>query len=102
MDGQGNALPGVTVTLRHSKEGWRLVTVSNAQGQFRFLDFPSGVYDVEAQLEGFDFKTAAGLKLGPKIRQITFTGTLSETDTITTTGEISIWEPLPLMRSSQP
>lgn len=96
VDGKGNALPGVTVTLRRPKEGWSLVTVSNAQGQFRFLDLPSGVYDVDAQLEGFDFKTAAGLKLGPKIQQIIFTGILSETDTITTTGEVALWTPPPL------
>jgi hypothetical protein len=96
VDGKGAVLPGVTVTLRHPKEGWKLVTVTNAQGQFRFLDLPSGVYDVDAQLEGFDFKTAAGLKLGPKIQQINITGILSETDTITTTGEVSMWEPLPL------
>ncbi|HEV7503885.1 MAG TPA: carboxypeptidase-like regulatory domain-containing protein [Thermoanaerobaculia bacterium] len=93
VDGQGAALPGATVTLRHPKEGWRFITVSNAQGQFRFLDFPSGLYDVEAELEGFNFETAAGLKLGPEIRQITLTGTFSETDTITVTGEV-LWMPV--------
>jgi len=98
VDEKGAALPGATITLRHPEEGWKFVAVTNAQGQFRFRDLPSGVYDVVAELEGFDFKSADGLKLGPELRQITFTGTLSETDTITTTGEVAMWMPggLPL------
>jgi len=30
VDEHGAALPGATITLRHSKEGWRFVTVTNA------------------------------------------------------------------------
>lgn len=98
LDEKGTALPGATITLRHPEEGWKFVAVSNAQGQFRFRDLPSGVYDVVAELEGFDFKNLDSLKLGQELRQITFTGTLSETDTITTTGEVAMWMPggLPL------
>ncbi|HEX6899759.1 MAG TPA: carboxypeptidase-like regulatory domain-containing protein [Thermoanaerobaculia bacterium] len=88
VDDHGFALPGTTILLRHSKEGWKFYAVTDAQGWFQFRDLPSGVYDVEAELEGFEFKTRAGLKLGPKGRQVTFTGTPSEIDILTVlTGE---------------
>lgn len=88
LDDHGFALPGTTVLLRHSKEGWKLYAVTDAQGWFEFRNLPSSVYDVEAELEGFELKTRAGLKLGPKGRQITLTGTPSEDEYITVlTGE---------------
>ena len=89
VDDQGFPLPGVTVVLRHSEEGWRFVAVTDAQGRFQFRDVPSGIYDVEAELEGFDFEAAAGLALGPEGRQITFTGVSSKNDIMTvTSGEM--------------
>ena len=51
VDNQGQALPGVTVTL--TGQGAPQVQVTNAQGQFRFLMLSPGSYQVEAQLEGF-------------------------------------------------
>ena len=50
-DQQGAALPGVTVTL--SGQGAPQVQVSNAQGQFRFLNLSPGSYGLKAELEGF-------------------------------------------------
>jgi hypothetical protein len=95
VDEQGAALPGTTISLRHSEEGWRFFAVTDAQGRFQFRDVPSGVYDVQAELEGFDFDAAAGMKLGPEGRQITFTGALWKTDRITVTmGET--WMPVAL------
>lgn len=85
VDDHGFALPGATIVVRHPEEGWRFVAVTDAQGRFQLRDLPSGVYDVEAELEGFDFEAAVRLELGPGGRQITLTGALSETDQITVT-----------------
>lgn len=91
VDDQGFPLPGTTVLLRHPEEGWRFVTVTDAQGRFQLRDVPSGVYDLEVELEGFDFEAATRLALGPEGRQITFTGVASKTDTITVlTGETAM------------
>jgi hypothetical protein len=51
VDEQGNPLPGATVTL--SGPGARQVQVTDAQGDFRFLQLSPAGYKVEAQLEGF-------------------------------------------------
>ncbi|HEV8239473.1 MAG TPA: carboxypeptidase-like regulatory domain-containing protein, partial [Thermoanaerobaculia bacterium] len=51
VDGQGAALPGVTVTL--SGNGAPQVQVTNAQGEFRFLGLAPGGYQLKAELEGF-------------------------------------------------
>jgi Carboxypeptidase regulatory-like domain len=95
VDDQGSPLPGTTILLRHSKEGWKLNAVSDAQGRFQLRDIPSGVYDVEAELEGFDFGTVTGLALGPEGGQVTFTGTPSETISVTV-GVIAVSVDLPL------
>ncbi|MFY9824097.1 MAG: carboxypeptidase-like regulatory domain-containing protein [Thermoanaerobaculia bacterium] len=95
VDDKGAPLQWAGVTLRHHEEGWRFFAVTDAQGRFQFRDLPSGVYDVEAEIEGFDFETAAGVELGPEGRQITITGAMSETDRITVTmGEV--WMPVAL------
>lgn len=97
VDDQGFPLPGATVSLHHSKEGWTFLTVTNLQGHFQFRDLPSGVYDVETELEGFDFERIAGLRLEQKGRQITFTGAswASEHTTITL-GEVWMPDTVPL------
>ncbi len=50
-DNQGQALPGVTVTL--SGLGATQVQVTNAEGQFRFLSLAPGSWSLKAELEGF-------------------------------------------------
>ncbi|HSG66603.1 MAG TPA: carboxypeptidase-like regulatory domain-containing protein, partial [Gammaproteobacteria bacterium] len=50
-DNQGEALPGVTVTLEGA--GAPRVQVSDAQGTFRFLGLPPGSFQLKANLEGF-------------------------------------------------
>jgi hypothetical protein len=50
-DGQGAALPGVTVTLEG--QGAPRVQVTNAQGQVRFLGLDPGAWSLTAELEGF-------------------------------------------------
>jgi outer membrane receptor protein involved in Fe transport len=50
-DNNGQALPGVTVTL--TGIGATQVQVTNAEGQFRFLGLAPGRYSIKAELEGF-------------------------------------------------
>ncbi|MCP3964331.1 MAG: hypothetical protein GY719_41415 [bacterium] len=50
-DTQGEALPGVTVTLTGPQA--TQVQVTNAEGQFRFLSLGPGKYQMTAELEGF-------------------------------------------------
>ena len=50
-DDQGEALPGVTVTL--TGIGAPKVQVTNAEGQYRFLSLAPGKYQLTFQLEGF-------------------------------------------------
>jgi hypothetical protein len=51
VDDRGAALPGVTLTLFSGLSP--LVSVSDAQGQFRFYGLPTGSYAIKAELEGF-------------------------------------------------
>ena len=51
IDNQGEPLPGVTVML--SGHGAPQVQVTNAEGQFRFLNLAPGIYELTAELEGF-------------------------------------------------
>jgi hypothetical protein len=50
-DEQGEALPGVTVTL--TGHGAPQVQVTNAKGRFRFLNLSPGSCSLKAELEGF-------------------------------------------------
>ncbi len=51
VDNQGEALPGVTITV--SGIGAPRVMVTNAEGQFRLLSLDPGMYSMTAELEGF-------------------------------------------------
>ncbi|MCP4661937.1 MAG: TonB-dependent receptor [bacterium] len=51
VDGDGEPLPGVTVTL--SGVGAPRVQVTDATGQYRFLSLPPGQYQLLAALDGF-------------------------------------------------
>jgi len=60
-DDQGNALPGVSLTLTGATIG-AIPTVSSAEGKFRFLSlFPGSDYAIKAELQGFKTKTQTGI-----------------------------------------
>lgn len=88
-DEQGQALPGVTVTLEGV--GAPQVLVTDEQGLFRFLNLYPGQYSVKAELDGFspveypDVNVRVGSNANMEI-------TLSSavTDVITVTGESPI------------
>jgi hypothetical protein len=50
-DDQGEAVPGVSLTL--SGPGATRVQVADAEGQFRFLELAPGSYRLLAELEGY-------------------------------------------------
>jgi hypothetical protein len=52
-DPQGAVLPGVTVTVRHQETGMFRETVSNAEGTFFVSGIVPGMYQIEAELQGF-------------------------------------------------
>ena len=57
-------LPGVTVTaINTSGAGAKRVTVTDENGRFRFPALMPGVYDLEAQLEGFQTTKREGIRL---------------------------------------
>ncbi|HSQ34735.1 MAG TPA: carboxypeptidase-like regulatory domain-containing protein, partial [Candidatus Binatia bacterium] len=57
-------LPGVTVTATNtSGAGAKRVTVTDENGRFRFPALMPGLYDLEAQLEGFQTAKREGIRL---------------------------------------
>ena len=52
-DAQGGVLPGVTVTVRNQDTGMYRETVSNAEGTFFVSGIVPGMYQIEAELQGF-------------------------------------------------
>src|SRR5437764_12446036 len=55
----GSVLPGVTVTL--TGVGAPQTTVSDAQGNFRFLNLSPGTYTIKSELAGYGTATRAGI-----------------------------------------
>lgn len=52
-DQSGGALPGVTVTVTNTGNGFQQVLVTEADGKFRAVALQPGVYEVTADLTGF-------------------------------------------------
>src|SRR5712691_247494 len=57
----GSALPGVTVTL--TGVGAPQTTLSDATGNFRFLNLSPGSYGLKAELAGFGTSTRTGVSV---------------------------------------
>jgi hypothetical protein len=54
VDAQGGVLPGATVIARsEALIGGRQVAITNGQGVYRFPSLAPGMYEIEAQLSGF-------------------------------------------------
>ena len=53
VDGQGAAVPGVTVTGRNTQTGFIRTSVTDGEGIYRLTALPVGTYDVIAELAGF-------------------------------------------------
>ena len=53
VDQQGAAVPGVTVTATSPQLQGSRTSVTDSSGEFRFLAFPPGTYNIKAELSGF-------------------------------------------------
>jgi len=63
-DETGGALPGVSATLTSpSLQVTQLATVTDAQGDYRFVDLPAGVYRLKFELSGFTSVVREELRL---------------------------------------
>ncbi|MBI1876038.1 MAG: TonB-dependent receptor [Acidobacteria bacterium] len=63
-DDTGGALPGVTVTVKSpSLQVGQMVGISDADGNYRFVDLPAGVYRATFELTGFSSLIREDLRL---------------------------------------
>src|SRR5258706_13815855 len=62
-DASGGAIPGATVTVKNLGTSAVRSTVTGASGGFTFPSLPVGLYDVTAELPGFDPTKAPNAKL---------------------------------------
>src|SRR6185295_7255883 len=53
VDQQGAAIPGATVVAKSATTGFTRTEVSDAEGIYRLSALPVGIYDVNAELQGF-------------------------------------------------
>src|SRR5438552_3119764 len=82
----GSVLPGVTVTL--TGVGAPQTAVTDAQGNFRFLNLSPGTYSLKAELSGYGSAIRAGV--GVRVAQsadVTLTLNPSVSESITVTAE---------------
>ena len=86
-DNTGAVLPGVTVTASSPALIQPQVQVSGADGSFRFLALPPGVYDVGFELSGFQTTKREGIRVVINqtltVNQQMNVATLQETVTVT-------------------
>jgi hypothetical protein len=82
----GSALPGVTVTI--TGMGAPQNSVSDAQGNFRFLSLSPGAYTLKAELAGYGMSTRAGISVNVgRNSDVTMTLSPSVAESITVTAE---------------
>src|SRR5688572_16200371 len=53
VDGQGAALPGVTITARNIQTGFLRTGLTDGEGRYRIAAIPPGFYEFTADLTGF-------------------------------------------------
>jgi len=83
MAKDGSVLPGVTVTL--TGVGAPATTVSDSEGNFRFLNLSPGTYGLKAELEGMGsaIRTGVGVRVGANADvELTLNPSMSEAITV--------------------
>jgi hypothetical protein len=63
LDGQGGAVPGVTVTVSNVDTGLTRIAITDAEGRYRIAALPPGSYELSAQLQGFAASVRRGVTL---------------------------------------
>ena len=61
LDGQGAAIPGVSVTAKNPSSGFTRTVVSDAEGTYRLNGLPVGQYEIAVELAGFSSIDRKGL-----------------------------------------
>src|SRR5262245_32574431 len=62
-DGQGGALPGVTITATSTELLRPVTAVTNDEGYYRLINLPPGTYVLTAELTGFSTFKREGILL---------------------------------------
>jgi hypothetical protein len=60
-DDSGLAVPGATVTITHTETNQKRDATTNATGGYNFPNIPTGTYQVEINLTGFNTFRARGI-----------------------------------------
>ncbi len=93
-DAQGGVLPGATVTLVHDSQGTRSApVVTNATGDFTFVNVPPGTYTLEVELASFKTLKRSGVAVSPGSRVAVGDLTLDvggTTEVVTVRGETPV------------
>ena len=86
-DSTGAVVPGATVTLKNASTGITAMAVSDAEGNYQFLNVRIGIYTVRAELQGFSVAEADNVDVTVNARQrvdLTLTvGNVGETVVVT-------------------
>src|SRR5262245_38557720 len=108
-DESGGVLPGVTATLTSPQLQVReLVQVTDAEGQYRFVDLPAGTYALKFELNGFstlirnDLRLTVGftsridesMKVGAMQESITVSGQSPVVDITSTSASVAFTKEL--------
>lgn len=108
LDAQGQAIPGVTVVATSPSLQGTQTQVADGQGNFRFLGLPPGLYQVKAELSGFQpaqvsdvrvqLDSTASVSLTMQVagvtEAVTVTGTSSVVDTTSAATGVNVGEEL--------
>jgi hypothetical protein len=68
-DASGGVVPGATVTLKNIATGITATTVSDANGDYQFLNVRIGTYSVRAELQGFSIAEVEDVQVTVNARQ---------------------------------
>src|SRR6266446_2062655 len=64
QDATGAVIPGVTITATNTQTGIVNTVLTNESGAYQFASLQPGVYDVKADLSGFQTSIAKAFELG--------------------------------------
>src|SRR5215207_5157846 len=68
-DSTGAVVPGATVTLKNDATGIAATAVTDAEGNFQFLNVRVGIYSVRGELQGFSVAEARNVNVTVSARQ---------------------------------